>query len=69
MRAIQERVRNLSNWRKKAGVSLQAFDVTSRKSVEGLVSGLAGRPIDVLILNSAIFTRDGNKIGEINFEG
>jgi NAD(P)-dependent dehydrogenase (short-subunit alcohol dehydrogenase family) len=48
-------------------VSLQAFDVTSRKSVEGL--GLAGRPIDVLILNSAIFTRDGNKIGEINFEG
>jgi NAD(P)-dependent dehydrogenase (short-subunit alcohol dehydrogenase family) len=50
-------------------VSLQALDVTSDESVEALVKALTGKPIDLLVLNSAIFTRDGNKIGELNFEG
>jgi NAD(P)-dependent dehydrogenase (short-subunit alcohol dehydrogenase family) len=64
-----EKSEELKQLAKKGSVSLQALDVTSKESVERLVRDLAGKPIDLLILNSAIFTRDGNKIGEINFEG
>jgi NAD(P)-dependent dehydrogenase (short-subunit alcohol dehydrogenase family) len=28
-----------------------------------------GQLVDLLILNSAIYTRDGNKLGELNFAG
>jgi len=47
-------------------VSLQALDVASGKSVAALALG--GRPVDLLILNSAIYTRNGNKIGEIDYD-
>jgi len=50
-------------------VSLKALDVTMGKSVETLAHDLRGHAIDLLILNSAIYTRNGNKIGEIDFEG
>jgi NAD(P)-dependent dehydrogenase (short-subunit alcohol dehydrogenase family) len=50
-------------------VSLEALDVTSDDSVKHLAKALSGRPVDLLILNSAIFTRDGNKLGELNFAG
>ena len=64
-----EKSDELKQLAKKGGVSLQTLDVTRWESVERLANDLAGKPIDLLILNSAIFTRNGNKIGEINFEG
>ena len=54
--------------KKNNKVSQQALDVASGKSVEALAHTLGGRAIDLLILNSAIYTRKGNKIGEINFD-
>jgi len=54
---------------KGKSASLQALDVTSDDSVKHLAEVLKGRPVDLLILNSAIFTRDGNKLGELNFAG
>jgi len=48
-------------------VSLQALDVTSDDSVEHLTEVLNGTPVDLLVLNSAIFTRGGNNLGELNF--
>jgi NAD(P)-dependent dehydrogenase (short-subunit alcohol dehydrogenase family) len=45
------------------------LDVASDESVKGLAATVDGKPIDLLILNSAIFTRDGNKFGELNFPG
>jgi NAD(P)-dependent dehydrogenase (short-subunit alcohol dehydrogenase family) len=50
-------------------VSLQSLDVTSDNSVKHLAEALNGTPVDLLILNSAIFTREGNKFGELNFAG
>jgi len=64
-----EKSEDLQRLTKNKSVSLQALDVTSEESVKALVKALSGKPIDLLVLNSAIFTRDGNKIGEINFEG
>jgi NAD(P)-dependent dehydrogenase (short-subunit alcohol dehydrogenase family) len=54
--------------KKNNKVSLQALDVASSKSVAALARALGGRPVDLLILNSAIYTRNGNKIGEIDYD-
>jgi NAD(P)-dependent dehydrogenase (short-subunit alcohol dehydrogenase family) len=54
--------------KKNNKVSLSALDVASDKSVEALAHTLGGRAIDLLILNSAIYTRNGNKIGEIDYD-
>jgi NAD(P)-dependent dehydrogenase (short-subunit alcohol dehydrogenase family) len=54
---------------KNKNVSLRALDVTSHESVKQLVKALRGEPVDLLVLNSAIYTRKGNKLGELNFEG
>jgi len=54
--------------KKNNKLSLQALDVASGKSVEALAHTLGGRAIDLLILNSAIYTRKGNKIGEIDYD-
>src|SRR4029077_2118322 len=58
----------LHQLKKNNKVSLQALDVASGKSVEGLAQALGGRAIDLLILNSAIYTRNGNKVGEIDYD-
>ena len=55
--------------KKNKKVSLQALDVTSAKSVEALARALGGQAIDLLVLNSAIYTRNRTKIGEIDFKG
>lgn len=55
--------------RKNSKVSLNALDVTSDKSVETLADTVRGQAIDLLVLNSAIYTRTGNKTGEIDFAG
>jgi len=66
---IPDKSEELQQLRKKNNkVSLQALDVASGKSVEALAHALGGRQIDLLILNSAIYTRNGNKIGEIDFD-
>jgi NAD(P)-dependent dehydrogenase (short-subunit alcohol dehydrogenase family) len=54
---------------KSKSVFLQVLDVTSNESVKHLAEVLNGRPVDLLILNSAIFTRGGNKLGELNYAG
>ncbi len=54
---------------KGKAVSVEALDVASDDSVKRLAERLHGKPVDLLILNSAIFTRDGNKFGELNFAG
>ena len=54
---------------KNKNVTVQALDVASDESVKKLAATLKGKAIDLLILNSAIFTRDGSKFGELNFLG
>jgi NAD(P)-dependent dehydrogenase (short-subunit alcohol dehydrogenase family) len=54
---------------KSKNVSLHSLDVASDESVKQLAKTLGGKPIDLLVLNSAIYTRDGNKLGELNFTG
>jgi len=63
---LSEDLQRLAN---SKSVSLQALDVASDDCVKLLAEVLNGRPVDLLILNSAIFTRDGNKLGELNFSG
>jgi len=59
----------LQRFAKNKNVSLRDLDVTSAESVKHLVETLGGQPVDLLVLNSAIFTRNGNKLGELNFAG
>jgi NAD(P)-dependent dehydrogenase (short-subunit alcohol dehydrogenase family) len=54
---------------KGKNVSLHALDVTSDGSVKQLAETLRGKPIDLLVLNSAIYTRNGITLGELNFAG
>lgn len=54
---------------KSENVSVQSLNVASDESVKALAATLDGAPIDLLILNSAIFTQDGNKFGALNFIG
>src|SRR6195256_1458394 len=54
---------------KNRNVSLRGLDVTSDESVKRLAETLGGKPIDLLVLNSAIYTRNGIKLGELNFAG
>jgi len=53
----------------RRNVSVKTLDVASEESTKGLARELKGIPIDVLVLNSAIYTRNGNKLGELNYEG
>jgi NAD(P)-dependent dehydrogenase (short-subunit alcohol dehydrogenase family) len=50
-------------------VSLRGLDVTSDESVKQLAETLGGKPVDLLVLNSAIYTRNGDKLGGLNFAG
>jgi NAD(P)-dependent dehydrogenase (short-subunit alcohol dehydrogenase family) len=54
---------------KNKNVSLPALDVTSDESVKQLAETLRGKPIDLLVLNSAIYMRNGTTLGELNFAG
>lgn len=54
---------------KGKNVSLKTLDVSSEESTRQLAKELKGVPIDILLLNSAIFTRDGSKLGELNYAG
>lgn len=54
---------------KNKNVSLHRLDVASDESVKQLAENLNRKPIDLLVLNSAIYTRNGNTLGELNFAG
>ena len=65
-----EKGQELQQLRKKnKKISLHSLDVTSDESVKQLAKSLGGKPVDLLVLNSAIYTRNGNKLGELNFSG
>ena len=55
--------------KKNKNVSMKPLDVASDESTKKLARELKGVPIDILVLNSAIYTRNGNKLGELNYEG
>ncbi len=50
-------------------VVLHRLDVTDEKSVRELGGKLNGKPIDVLLHNSAIYPRKGQHIGDIDYDG
>jgi len=50
-------------------VILNTLDVTSDESVQDLADALDGRPIDLLLHNSGVYPREGQKIGELDYEG
>jgi NAD(P)-dependent dehydrogenase (short-subunit alcohol dehydrogenase family) len=54
---------------KHKNVSLHGLDVTSEASVKQLAKTLGGKPVDLLVLNSAIYTRNGDRLGALNFAG
>src|ERR1700741_1456892 len=54
---------------KNKNVSLRVLDVTSDESVKQLTETLGGKSVDLLVLNSAIYSRNGDKLGELNFAG
>jgi len=53
---------------KHPNVSLYELNLGDDKSIRELAVNLHGRPIDVLLHNSGIYPRDGQKIGGIDFE-
>lgn len=61
-----EELRRLAK-NKKA--SLHELDVASDASVKKLAHALGGKPVDLLVLNSGIYTRNGDKLGGLNFAG
>lgn len=64
-----EQSEELGRLAKKENVSLRALDVARDESARQLAKALNGKSLDLLVLNSAIFTRDGNNFGELDFSG
>jgi NAD(P)-dependent dehydrogenase (short-subunit alcohol dehydrogenase family) len=60
----------LAELAKKYGgkVLLQTLDVTSDISIEDLTEELAGRPVDLLINNAAVYARKGTHVGELDYD-
>src|SRR3981081_1386280 len=52
---------------KNRNVTLGGLSGTSDESVKQLAETLGGKPVDLLVLNSAIYTRTGDQLGELNF--
>jgi NAD(P)-dependent dehydrogenase (short-subunit alcohol dehydrogenase family) len=55
--------------RKYSNLILHTLDIANGESVKDLADALNGKPIDLLILNSGVYPREGQKIGEIDYEG
>lgn len=62
-----EELRRLKASRTKLNV--RALDIVSDESVQDLADAQDGKPIDVLILNSGVYPREGHNIGQIDYEG
>lgn len=54
--------------KKYRGLTVHELDVSNEASIRDLAKGLKAKPIDVLIHNSGIYPRQGQKIGEIDYE-
>jgi len=52
-----------------SNLRVHTLNITDDESVEELANAVAGRPVDVLILNSGVYPREGQKIGQIDYEG
>lgn len=50
-------------------VVLHRLDVTDDGSVQSLADKLDGKPIDVLLHSAGIYPREGQHIGEVDFDG
>src|SRR5208283_4682536 len=50
-------------------VVVHRLDVTDDESVQDLADRLDGKPIDVLLHSSGIYPREGQHIGEIDYDG
>jgi NAD(P)-dependent dehydrogenase (short-subunit alcohol dehydrogenase family) len=55
--------------KKHSNVQVYGLDVADEESIQELADKLDARPIDVLIHNSGIYPRDGQKMGEIDYDG
>jgi NAD(P)-dependent dehydrogenase (short-subunit alcohol dehydrogenase family) len=51
----------------KNDVEVYPLDITSDKSVRELAAAVKGKPIDLLINNSAIYPRKGTNFGELDY--
>lgn len=55
--------------KKHSNVQIHQLDVAHEKSIKNLAEALDSEPIDVLIHNSGVYPRGGQKIGEIDYAG
>lgn len=55
--------------KKHSNVQIHQLDVADEKSIKNLAEALDSEPIDVLIHNSGVYPRGGQKIGEIDYAG
>jgi NAD(P)-dependent dehydrogenase (short-subunit alcohol dehydrogenase family) len=55
--------------KKYSNVEIHQLDVTDEKSIKDLARALDDQPIDVLIHNSGVYPREGQKVGEIDYTG
>lgn len=54
---------------KHSNVAVHTLNLTDEKSMNHVADALAGRAIDVLIHNAGLYPREGQKIGELNYDG
>ncbi|HKM65802.1 MAG TPA: SDR family oxidoreductase [Candidatus Acidoferrum sp.] len=54
---------------KYPAVAVHKLNIADDQSVRDLVDVLAGKPIDVLIHNSGVYPREGQKVGQIDYAG
>lgn len=55
--------------KKYSNVKIHQLDVADEKSIKNLAGELDDQPIDVLIHNSGVYPREGQKVGEIDYSG
>jgi NAD(P)-dependent dehydrogenase (short-subunit alcohol dehydrogenase family) len=54
---------------KQSNISVHTLDLINEKSVKDLAKALDGKAIDLLIHNAGLYPREGQKIGEISYDG
>jgi NAD(P)-dependent dehydrogenase (short-subunit alcohol dehydrogenase family) len=52
-----------------SNIAVHRLNIADEKSVRNLAARLRGKPIDLLIHNSGLYPREGQKIGEIDYDG
>ncbi|MGB7730760.1 MAG: SDR family oxidoreductase [Candidatus Acidiferrum sp.] len=55
--------------KKYSNVEIHQLNVADEKSIRNLAAELDGESIDVLIHNSGVYPREGQKVGEIDYTG